>query len=317
MTTRQIYIMKTIKYNLQKKAFVLSLVLWITAAMMLLALLFIRMSKEETIIYKKMHQKLELEIQAQSLFEQLSFYLSTGKFKSTYVQNELKGFPNKISLDKNDYNITKGKMICHYSLFDHSALFNLRFLLVSDIAQRTIESIIHKNYPFQDIYFDWIDRDDLSRINGAEKSEYLLNDYGYIPANLTSFQQKESLYLLKDMYKLDQNNKNKIIKYFTTYGNVPINIMLIDLIQLQAFFPEKDIDDLKRLIFLRENNPAKYISLFKRSKANQDSYSTLSSKTVTINIECSQKGVLSRQKIIVDFSATNSRSWAILEFYKY
>jgi len=308
--------MKNTKYNPNKRGFVLSLILWISAAMMLLSLLFVRMTKEQTQIYGKMHKKLEVELITQSLFEQISFYISTGKFQSNKVSNILDNFPSSLYIDNREYNITKDSTICFYALQDHSGLYNLRFLLTDKQAEKTIQQISSTKYPFKNLYLDWLDRDQLSRINGAEKSDYMLDGYGYIPPNYISFQHKDSMYLLKDFYKFDKNTTIKIRKYFTSYGSTPINILLLDKVMLKSFFPHLTQKEINRLLELQNSNQSEYRKNFTTSHINQDSYGLFPSKTITITIKCKQEDLVAKLKMVVDYRATNSKSWNILEVYK-
>jgi general secretion pathway protein K len=307
--------MKNIKYNPNKKGFVLSLVLWISAAMMLLSLLFVRLTKEQTQIYAQLHDKLKVELATQSLFEQISFYISSGKFQEIKVSNLLDNFPKSLYLDNREYNSTLNDITCFYSLLDHSGLYNIKYLLTIQEAQNTIQQISNTKYPFKDLYLDWIDKDQLTRINGAEKSDYLLDGYKYIPPNYISFQHKDSIILLKDFYKFDKNTSKNIRDYFTSYGATPINILLLDKQMLKSFFPKLTKDEIDHLLFLKDHEPETYRKSF-TSHLSQDTFNSFASKTITVSIKCKHRNIVSREKVIVNYRTTNSRSWAILEVYK-
>ena len=308
--------MKNTQYRPNKKGFVLSLVLWISASMMLLSLLFVRMNKEESQVYEKMHQKLNVELLTQSLFEKISYYISTGYFKGVTISNTLEKFPPTLRLDSKEFNLTQSNINCKCSLLDHSALFNLRFLSAKQQAQKLIEQLSSTTYSFNDIYLDWIDKDDFTRLNGAERSNYFLDNYKYTPANYISFQHKDSLFLLKGLTNSKKIINENIEKFFTTYGSVPINIQIIDKKVLKSFFSLFDEAQLNELLHLRITNPAEYRSIFQKAYNNSEAYSTFVSKVITIKITCFQNDVYSKLKAIVDFKATNSRSISILEMSK-
>jgi len=302
------------KYSINKNGFVLSLVLWIVAAMMLLALLYVRLSKEESNIYKQMHHKLTVELTSQSLFEKLAFYVATGTFTETTVQNRVKSLPAKLSLNNNDYNISFEKTNCEFSLLDHSALFNLRNLRTLQQAQLFIEQNSHRNYPLSQIYLDWIDPDDLTRLNGAEKSDYLLNNYQYIPDNFISFQNPNALFLLKGFSDIDKNSTNIIKNYFTTYGRSSINVYLLNQKMLKAFFPVLSNTQITNLLRLKIENPKIYYKKF--YFLPNESFGKYLSKVITFSIDCYKGEAKSHLETIVDFHTTKNYSWTFLEYKK-
>jgi len=316
MEVKQENIMKNTLCKKDRKGFVLSLVLWITAAMMLLSVLFIRMTKEETAIYKQIHYRTKLKFQTSALFEKLCFYAATGKFHQNTLSNRLDPFPKELKLDGTEYNVTQKGTFCQYSLFDQSGLFNLRFLLTPYAAQKLIEQSTGKAYPFQDIYLDWIDKYDSARLNGAEKNDYLLSGYKNFPPNYNAFQQRDAMKQLKDFNKFDENISKKIRQNFTTYGNVALNIMLLNRVRLQALFPQLGKNEITRLLTLQKEKPDQYLHYFTSSSYTQDVYGLFPAKVVRIIVKCQHKNVKTKIKAIIDFRATNAKSWAILEMYK-
>ncbi len=302
-------------YTTKKNAFVLSLVLWIVAAMMLLALLFVRLAKEESNIYRQMHHKLTVELASESLFEKLSFYVATGTFSETTVQNKVDGLPPKISLDKRDYNTSFQKSTCYYSLLDHSALFNLRNMGTLQQAQRFIEQNSKIHYPLAPIYLDWIDPDDLTRLNGAEKSDYLLDGYNYTPDNFVSFQHPDSIFLLKDFNNIDKNSTDIIKKHFTTYGRSSVNIYLLDQKMLKAFFPQLNNAEIEKLFLSKESDPKEYYEKF--SFLPYEGYGKYPSKVVSFHIDCKKENANSKLDVVIDFHVNKEKSWTILLYDKH
>lgn len=308
--------MKNTHFSHHRNGFVLSLVLWISAAMMLLALLFVKFSKEEFDIYKKLHQKLKVELATEALFEKISFYVSTGTTRSNYVTNRVEGFPVRILLDNRKYTIKdkENNMTCTYALLDHSALYNLRHLYFPDQVQNMIAQLGNKEYHFADLYLDWIDTDKFSRVNGAEESDYLLDGYRYVPANYSSFQHASAVCLLKDFCNIDKNISEDVQEHLSSYGYQALNINLIDKVILHAIFSNMSDEEIESILDLRTDDYGAYKKLF--TFLPVDSYGASPSRIMTISLRCRQQGVASRLDAIADFRAFKNRSWTLFEMKK-
>ena len=298
-----------------RSAFVLSLVLWITAAMMLLALLFVKFSKEETVVYRQLHNKLLVELETQSLLEKLNFYIATGTFENKTTENSYKNFKKRYLLDATKYNITDQDTNCTFTLLDNSALFNFKVSDYNQYISKIIENCSKKHYPLNDLYLDWIDLDDFSRVNGAEASDYLLEGYNYKPANYSSFQTTDSINLLKGFLSLDHNCTKMIKKHITLYSYSAINIFLIDRTILNALFPDYSEGEIDKLLNLKSYDFNAYRNAF--SLFSDDLIDVFPTRVVTINISCMRQGVQAKLKAIIDFTTVNNQSLAVLEIKKY
>jgi len=304
-----------------RNGFVLSLVLWISAALMLLVLVYVKLTKEEASIYKQLHTKLDLELAVESMFERLSFYLATGRVNGIGIVNTVKGLPKQINLDNTQYSFVDQNqdIECRFSLLDDSGLFKLKHLFFVHEVEKMIKQSEHKKYSFADLYMDWIDADNFTRVNGAEESDYLLDGYKYRPANYNSFQHISSVCLLKGFCHLDEQTKANVMTHMSVYGYRPLNILLIDKMILKSIFPDYSEEEITNLLQLKRKNFAEYTKMF--DFLPYDAYGTGISKIIRITITCTQTGkddtIISRKKAIVDYRAFKNRSWTLFETQKF
>lgn len=155
--------------------------------------------------------KTEAMLEARSAFDTLIYLMLSGQRDRKEVHllklKEL-DWPVKIPLNGAETEIREGLRI---SLQDSNGLLSLRSLnepalkrLIENLSGQDATGIIES-------YLDWIDRDRLARVNGAEEFYYKAKGLPYVPGNLP-VQYKEEIGLIKGMNK---ELYNKLAPYVT------------------------------------------------------------------------------------------------------
>jgi hypothetical protein len=246
-----------------KKAFSLSITLWISMVLMSIAAYILYISKKELNNDKFILQKLNFFIDTHNMMEKMIFYLGTGKFTYNYVENNFLNFPNKIYVDNIVYN------------------FNDTFIKIEDISGKLNIVSVNKNIlkrvlkdknisinPLYliDTYQDWIDRDNYVRQYGAEKEWYMSHGYNYIPRNYKIF-AKDEIYDIKNWKKIF----NKVNNLFTFNYEIGYNYTCMDANTLYYKYGiDKEI--ASKLEKLRNKNINEFLKIFKSIKKENFDY---------------------------------------------
>ena len=151
-----------------RRGYALSIILWIVAAMGSAAMLLAYFARDTVRTASQLEEKLEAQIRAESLLEEIAFYAATGRFGSNYVENGTyeTGLPEKLYLDGRTMPFSEES---HVIMQDTGGMVNLLYpngeliaaLLGSDNPKIIEESIA-----------DWTDANDFHRLNGAEEEYY-------------------------------------------------------------------------------------------------------------------------------------------------
>jgi len=232
-----------------KKAYALSIILWIVAGMGSITIFLATIAKERVNISSQIENKLKAQLKAQETLEIIKFYSSTGKFKFNKIINshlEDLNIPNEIYIDGREIVINDTNI----SIMDSGGLYNLLFLdgdRVGKELNKDSANII------KDSIYDWVDDDIFMKLNGAEDDYYrTISDDKYGARDKRAIQDVEELKLIKGINenKIDRI-KNDFVYARTHKNNLSVisksrfkNIINISDIYLDEIFTHRKNDNM-------------------------------------------------------------------------
>ncbi len=276
----------------------------------------IKLTKDIVYMEKAFLDKIQVKLNSKSSLEILKYVLSVSKFHENYVENfsKINILPKKIYLtgEKIETSLSTIKLL------DTSGKINALYLDRTYI--RRLFNQIQGKEKLADIaydsYKDWIDKDNLKHINGAEKYYYLFEKgYKYTPRNNQALQDKEELRNIRGFTKIYDKIKSNLI--FAYKGNL-LNINTADAFTLSIIL-NIPIDQANSIINLRKKQG--YISFSDIERITNksighliDLYSTFPSKVVIVSIE-SKKGVAKEKlKVVIDFNTSENYPYSVLKY---
>lgn len=177
---------------------VLVIVLILMVIAISLATFIVRLSRDITCATKNLQDKLHARLETESTLEKLKYTIATGRFHSWYIANQSPntGLPDKLNLRGRPLTIgnstvqlqdTGGRL----GLWPPSPFFINNLLIAGGIKEEEVRI-------FHDSLLDWIDRDDLKHLNGAERY-YYRTEHGrsYQPRNDQFLQSAHELALIR------------------------------------------------------------------------------------------------------------------------
>ena len=276
-----------------KKAFSLSITLWMTAALIAGSVFFIKINKQNLSIASKLKNKLTASIETESNLALIKYYSATGEFEKHYIKNNtLKLLPKQLLIDATPFTFNHSTI----TLQDTSGLINTFF--PDEPLYRLVEMRKEHNYHIvKNSIEDWLDKDSLSNINGAEEYFYKQNNRGYLPRNRSFLSHYAELTLIRGFEGL---NLKKYLTYVPSYGvnpytmNIPTLMLTYGITkqdaQLLIKTKKRDIENFEKIFNQIEK---KYFDPFEQSL----SYS----KTLQITISTTIKGATYSSSTLIDF----------------
>jgi len=300
----------------KKRAFALSIVLWIVAALMLGAVSIAHFAKDSVKLTQGVNDKLKTRIITQDIFEILKFYLLTASNDSNSLRsakqiNFIYKVPRRIIVDGRDYNLSKNIKI---SIQDTSMLLNVFHLSPTIVAKiATTNNQTQLRNIIKDSLKDWLDKDNFVSLNGAEASRYV----NYPIRNEPTVQNVAELRLIKGIHTLPLSHWNHL-KHRFYYGRAStLNLALVDETMLSAFL-DIDMDYAKELVNIRKNNMNEYIrlvsSLAEKKKYDRSEYGFHLSKQYKIKIIVELGDVRTILKALVDFKGRKNKVYTIINY---
>lgn len=298
-----------------KKGSVLIISLIIMSIATALTIFIIKVTKEINTSYKLILDKLEAKITAESEIEKLKFMFLTSNFqsyKTTFLNKIDENYPDEIILDGREYNI-KNKI--KLSVLDLSAKANIFYYTDESSLRPILEKILGRKegVKLTNTYLDWIDKDNLVRLGGAEFSYYKnVEDAFYTPRNNSFLQDLEELTDIKgfshDVYK-------KIKKYFTiAYLGSDLNLFLADttLLSNLQYISKAKLETIKNL---KKTGKLKELEDFiKKDQTLGELFTIEPSKVLRIKLEAISGEAVEKIYCIIDFKELNDTPYVV---YKY
>ena len=294
-----------------RKGFALSIVLWIVAVLLLGIAYISALSKEHLKISYALNDKLTTQIMAKSYLEALKYYILTANFDGDKFINSVTKplLPQKITLDGRVYLLGD----VYISLRDISGMIQPYSL--ATVVTKSDERELY--FTIRDSLLDWIDVDNIPKLNGAESAYYQLQQsLDYQPANILSLQNVDELRLIKGIKDLKTKRWHHLKKNIT-YKSSRINFMLINTNYLKSIL-KITLLEAENLINLREINREKFISIVEKNK-NFNGYMMgfWISKVVKITIVSIKNLAKTKLQTTLHFEKTGKKSYTISAFKIY
>jgi len=261
-----------------RKAYALSIVLWIVVAMGSITLFLSSLAKERIAVASGLENKLKATLKAQESLDLILFYGSTGKFYLNKMQNahlEDINISNELYIDGRSM-ILNGSNI---TLTDGGALYNLLFPYSNLIGKEVGDENI-----IPDSIYDWIDDDIFMKLNGAEDDYYqqISND-AYEARDKRAIQDVAELKLIKG---IDSAKLDKIKDDFLYTWSIHANVVTMNPKKIPYIF-DLSQESLNEILQLKEENLIAFIQKV-NLMANDDFdnlYSFIPSKSLRVTIE--------------------------------
>lgn len=300
-----------------RPAFALSVVIWIVAALLTGVAYIVHISKDEIRITEKLDAKLRTRLRAESILEMLKYYVMTANYDSNSLYNHVIydniQLPSRIVVDGRPYRLNDGTT---FSIQDVSALidvFDPSYDLIAQLASKPTDRT--RYYTIHDSIKDWIDKDDIVSLNGAEWAFYHFKkgvDYG--PRNSPAIQSVDELHLINGVDSLPLD-RWKILKTHLYYGpGSYYNLALVDDLLLAKLL-HLNMLEAEALSRLRRESMKKFMQRVKSMKTYNDEAMGFSlSFEMIIKIKVQRQGVISRLKTTILFKQGETKGILIENF---
>ena len=304
--------------QLTKKAFALSIVLWIVAALLFGIATLAMLSKDTFSLTKGVNNKLKTRLIAEDVLELLKFYILTADYDSTsFMNNNLNNFsykfPNKITTDYSWNKIGENTQI---RIKDTSSMLNVFSTppqLIASLA--TGDNERQFRYVLNDSLTDWIDKDNIVSLNGAESSTYeLQKNVAYKIRNSKAIQDVEELKLVQGFDLLSAEKWN-LLKNKLFYGKGSVsNLMLIDKSLLKQLLKITE-NEAEVLMKIRNEDYIKFMKLILLNKAYNDEFMGFYlSKQLRIEIKVSVDEATTIIDSVIDFKRLKDKLYTVIDY---
>ncbi len=316
MTIKSIFTMKNIRF---KKGFALAIVLWISAALMAVALYSIISTKQSVYNAKKLMQKLQSRLDAESAFEKSIFYLSSGKYWEDSVKNEVKGMPKKIVLVNSPVSFKINESDITLKVQDIGGLENVTIMgMKLPVIRRLIKNITGRESPFAvDSYLDWLDLDETPHLNGAESFYYKsIMQRNYPSANRRYIQHPDELRLIRGFDFLTDKEWREIRKYLAYSYSGGKNIMAFPKKMIESYIKVTP-SQWKELMSLKSKSIEKYRDKFFDYIINQEEKERLNfhpTRSFVLSLSAKNKEAVSKIEATIDVKPKVEEMINIIEY---
>lgn len=217
-----------------RKAYALSITLWIVAALMAGSATALYFVKSGVRTATALEQKLQALNRAESAFELLKFYLKNGTYRDNYVAFEMPKTPtyslaSKLFLDGRQQTIGDALTV---RLQDTGALFSVLYP-ESALANLASEANPALSSVMKNSLRDWTDEDDSPRPGGAERAYYLAK-HSAVARNRYGLQGIGELRLIRGFSDLKAGEWKRVRGYLYYGQSFSKNVMTMDSSMLAA-----------------------------------------------------------------------------------
>ncbi len=254
--------------------------------------------------------KLNAKFRAESLINEIEFYASAGRFTSDSVENpSVKGLPAKIyikGLSQKIGNNTKvtirdaGSMMSIWAI-NPKVISNL--LKIDNVSSQRIAII-------RDSILDWLDKDNLIRLNGAESQYYRSKGYGYTTRNSFALQ---SIYELKLVRGMGNKTFNFLKRYLILAPKWHFNLSTMDKAMLSSAtgIPYNLLNSLR---FKERNKELSLDDLEKETGKMLDPayYQTFPTFVLDIQVSIRFNKALEKRKCVISFNTGDKSPFKVL-----
>jgi len=274
-----------------RKAFSLSITLWISAALMAGAIYFLNVNKQNLKIASSLQDKLLTSIELDSTMELLKYYIALGKIsKNRILNNNQNILPISLPIDGSKFKYMNSLI----SIQDIDGLLNTMY---SQDILSAIKILNIKKYKIaKDSLNDWLDTDKFHNRNGAEARYYERNHKIYKPRNNEYIYHYNELDNIRGFKDINLTN----LVHTPKYG---LNCYTMSELTLRVRYGISK-SDAKLLVSVRKNSLKKFKKLFDKvdKKINDPLISLIShSKTLKINITTKINNATTSTTLLIDF----------------
>lgn len=218
---------------MRQKGFALTFTIWIVAILSLLAALYLNYGKSTVSKSGKLKEKLLMSIEAESMVELLKFYMATGKFIENRVENRLlsevvPSLPPQIPIDSSVIRWGQNTI----SLQDSAGLISLYD--TKAVAKYFANGTYKKYGIIKDSLQDWLDIDDFTNLNGAERTFYKQAGKKYTARNGKYFASLEELTLIKGIYDINLSKQIELQEHLVLSDKIQYNLFTLQNNVLQS-----------------------------------------------------------------------------------
>ena len=264
-------------------------------------------------------EKLQAKLEAESLLEKLKFYLASSPFESDSVvvasSPDLNVKVPRLFLTGEPLTIEGSTVTLRdtSSLLPATQLDARRFKRLVVAAGGTPE----QSATLSDSYQDWIDTDNLKRLNGAEEYYYRFDQgYGFKPRNSKGIQAVAELQLLRGF--AENGLFERLQKDLVLYGSGAFNVNTADA-KMIAVALDIPIDQARQLVTIRENQGPlnqRLLTLVtgKNFSGLYQGISAWPGRSVKITIHSKVGRAEERLSALIDFQASQEELYKVLEY---
>lgn len=209
--------MKYLKSNKRGSASFIALLL--SLVIVLISVIFNWFIKEQLYFTEMLKMKMDSKLKNFTICNELTYSILTQRISQKSIiidDHELYGI-KEIPLDGGELLIDNNTKL---RIFDTNGLISVSTMNIN--AFKNLIKNLTKSDPsiIIDSLLDWIDEDDLKRLNGFEKVDYRMEGKSYIPRNYP-IQYKEELLLIKGITKEIYDNISKFLTIVPNNGFNP------------------------------------------------------------------------------------------------
>jgi general secretion pathway protein K len=149
-------------------------------------------------------------------------------------------------------------------IYDLAGKINIRLIpqpKMRQLLEKRVGKDLEKLSALEDTWMDWIDQDDLKRMNGAEKDYYETLTPPYKPRN-SALETVEELLLIKGFAEVFEGLELDTI--FTVYGNIFGTNPNLATQEVLMILPGTDADIVKKILVKRRDSEFKSLDDLKR-----------------------------------------------------
>ena len=299
------------------RGFALSIVLWIVFIIMLSVAILLNFAKDNAKITTELNNKLLAQIQAQSLLEELKYYIMMSDHDNSSLINNRPlshyNLPQRLYLDNRKYQLTKEITL---QLYDTSSMINLLYTpstymayALTDFTQR------QKRFILQNALDDWRDKDNIVRLNGAENATYQHKQHKkFHIRNMDAVQDIAELHLIRGYQSIDEKRWKEFSKKAYVGPGTPINLLFSNTAELSALLKITP-SQARSLIHTRKRNPELFQRLVEAEESFRDDMHTFSISSqfmITINVDHGKAHT--EIKTVINFKTSTHRPYTVITF---
>ncbi len=299
------------------RGFALSIVLWIVFIIMLSVAILLNFAKDNAKLTTELNNKLLAQLEAQSLLEELKYYILMSDFDHISFINNLSAshynLPKQLYLDNREYQLTPEITL---QLRDTSSMINLLYAPSTYIAN-SLTSFTQRQTRFvlQDTLDDWRDSDNIVRLNGAEDATYQhKRRESFHIRNMDAVQDISELHLIQGYQNIDTQSWNDLSKKSYVGPGASTNLLLLDATELSALLKITP-SQARSLIHTRQRDQKLFQTLVKsKEHYDEDAHTFSISRQLVITINVTHGAAHTELQTLINFKTDNYRPYSIITY---